>query len=176
MLSQVTDAMGPGQLSDMLKGLSTVTTVGSETVDGVATTHYKVSVDTSKLGSRLGARLDPSRLAGSRLPKTVTYDVWLDAGSRPVKLTWRTRTFSLELHFSKWGEPVHVVAPPASQVGSAASDRPSLPRFVWGPEGFLGGAGADESVAADSSEVLTGFRAGRCRRIRVGRGDLAGPD
>ena len=98
----------------MLKGLSTVTTVGSETVDGVATTHYKVSVDTSKLGSKLG--LDPSparreraaedghvrRLAGRRLP----------AGQADVA----TASSASTLHFSKWGEPVHVVAPPASQV------------------------------------------------------------
>ena len=40
MLSQITDAMGPGQIAQLLKGLSTVTTLGQETVDGVATTHY----------------------------------------------------------------------------------------------------------------------------------------
>jgi LppX_LprAFG lipoprotein len=117
MLSQITDTVGPGQITDLLKGLSTVTTVGPETVDGVATTHYKVSVDTSKLGSTLG--LDPSQLDGAALPKTVTYDVWLDSASRPVKLSMATTAFSLDLHFSKWGEPVHVVAPPASQVSSA---------------------------------------------------------
>jgi hypothetical protein len=117
MLSQITDAMGPGQIADLLKGLSTVTTVGQETVDAVATTHYKVAVDTSKLGSRLG--LDPGQLGGAKLPKTVTYDVWLDSASRPVKLSMAMTEFSVDLHFSKWGEPVHVVAPPASQVSSA---------------------------------------------------------
>jgi len=115
-LAKITDNLGPGQLAETLKGLSTLRTVGAETVDGVATTHYKVSIDTSKLGTTLG--LDPSQLGGAALPKTVAYDVWLDEGSRPVKLAMATSMFGMELHFSKWGEPVHVAAPPASQVSS----------------------------------------------------------
>jgi hypothetical protein len=27
-------------------------------------------------------------------------------------------SFAVELHFSRWNEPVHVVAPPASQVST----------------------------------------------------------
>ncbi len=120
MLSQITDSVGPGQFSDLLKGLSTVTRIGPETVDGVATTRYQVSVDTSKLGSKLGSTLglDPSQLSGAKIPKTISYDVWLDSGSRPVKLSMGTGEVGLDLHFSKWGEPVHVVAPPASQVST----------------------------------------------------------
>ena len=75
-----------------------------------------MSVDTSKLGSRLG--LDPSLLGGAQLPKTISYDIWLDGDARPVKLAMSSSEYSLDLHFSKWGEPVHVTAPPASQVGS----------------------------------------------------------
>jgi len=117
MLGQVTDAMGPGQFLDMLKGMSKVTRIGSENVDGVATTHYTVSVDTSKLGSKLG--FGSSQL-GAHLPKTVSYDVWLDESSRPVRLAMATSMYGLDLHFSKWGEQVHVVAPPASQVGDVS--------------------------------------------------------
>lgn len=116
MLAQIADNFGPGQLIETLKSVSTLHSVGAETVDGVATTHYKVTVDTSKLGSALG--LDPSQLGGADVPKTIEYDVWLDSGSRPVKVEMATSMFGIALHFSKWGEPVHVVAPPASQVGS----------------------------------------------------------
>jgi hypothetical protein len=52
------------------------------------------------------------------MPKVITYDVWVDAGSRPVKIASGLQGISIEMHFSRWGEPVHVVAPPASQVGT----------------------------------------------------------
>jgi hypothetical protein len=116
LLGQITDTLGPGQLTGMLKGLSTVAAVGPETVDGTPTTHYRVSVDTAKLGSKLG--LDPSRLHGAALPKTVRYDVWLDSRSRPVRVSLKTAELGADLHFSKWDQPVHVVPPPASQVSS----------------------------------------------------------
>lgn len=116
MFSKITDTLGPGQLIDTLKGLSTLHSLGSETVDGAVTTHYRVTVDTSTLGSALG--LDPSDLDGATLPKSLAYDVWLDSGSRPVKVSADVSEFSMELHFSHWGESVHVAAPPASQVGT----------------------------------------------------------
>lgn len=117
MFAKITDNLGPGQFLTTLKSLSTLKSLGAESVDGVASTHYRVTVDTSKLGSALG--LDPSQLGNdAALPKTVTYDVWLDAGSRPVKVSMTMSSFAMELHFSHWNEPVHVTAPPASQVSS----------------------------------------------------------
>lgn len=117
MFAKITENLGPGQLLATLKNLSTLRSLGAETVDGVAATHYRVTVDTTKLGSALG--LDPSQLRGDvSLPRTLSYDVWVDAGSRPVRVSMAMSSFAMELHFSRWGEPVHVVAPPASQVSS----------------------------------------------------------
>ncbi len=116
MLAQLTDNLGPSQLIETLKSVSTLRRLGPETVDGVATIHYKVTVDTSKLGSAFG--LAPGQFGGADVPKTIGYDVWLDAGSRPVKVAMATPMFGAQLHFSKWNEPVPVVVPPASQVGS----------------------------------------------------------
>lgn len=116
MFSKVTGTLGPAQLVETLKGLSTLHSLGSEAVDGVATTRYRVTVDTSKLSSTLG--LDPAQLGAASVPRSITYDVWLDAGSRPVKVSVDLSALSMELHFSKWGEPVHVVAPPASHVSA----------------------------------------------------------
>jgi hypothetical protein len=117
MFAKVTDNLGPGQIVATLKHLSTLRSLGSATVDGVSATHYRVTVETSKLGSALG--LDPSQLGThARLPKQMSYDVWVDASARPVKVSMNQGSFAVELHFSRWNEPVHVVAPPASQVST----------------------------------------------------------
>lgn len=116
MLANIADNLGPGQLADVLAGMSTLRSHGAETVDGVATTHYTVTVDTAKLGSTLG--VDPGQLGGEAPPKTLAYDVWLDEASRPVKLVLSSRMLGMELHFSRWDEPVRIVAPPASQVSA----------------------------------------------------------
>jgi hypothetical protein len=117
MLSQLPATMGRGQFSAIAKGLSTLKAVGRETVDGAATTHYQVSVDTSRLGTALG--IPTGQLGAVALPKTIRYDVWLDAGSRPVKVVMKYREYGVDLLFSRWGEPVHVAAPPPAQVGTA---------------------------------------------------------
>lgn len=110
-------ALNPSQMMDTFKSITTLTTVGSETVDGIQTTHYKVAVDTAKVANLMGlSQNQRSDLAS--MPKTLTYDVWVDGTSRPVKLSMAIQTMRMEMHFSKWGEPVHVVAPPASQVRS----------------------------------------------------------
>lgn len=105
--------MNPSQMMSAFTSIATFTKVGIETVDGVQSTHYKVALDTSKAIGMLGL---PQSQSGS-LPKTIDYDVWVDGMSRPVKIAATNPMVTMEMHFSKWGEPVHVVAPPASQVG-----------------------------------------------------------
>jgi hypothetical protein len=116
MLAQVTDNLGPGQVAQTLEGMSSLRKLGTETVDGVATTHYQVTLNTAKLTTTLG--LHPGQLGSAGVPKTLSYQVWLDSTSRPVKIAMTTPAFGVELHFSRWNEPVHVVAPPASQVST----------------------------------------------------------
>jgi hypothetical protein len=106
--------MNPADLMKAFQSISTLTKVGTETVDGVQTTHYKVTIDTAKAGALMGV---PDGSTGA-LPKTVTYDVWVDGSNRPVQVTIDMAMAKVDLHFSKWGQPVHVVAPPASQVST----------------------------------------------------------
>lgn len=115
MFGQITKNLDPAQLLASFKSISTLTTVGPENIDGIQTTHYRVTVDTSKIASTLGL---PAGDAASKLPKTLTYDVWLDADNRPFQISVINPQLTMTLHFSHWGEPVHVVAPPASQVSS----------------------------------------------------------
>lgn len=108
-------AMNPARLMQAFKSISTLTEVGTETVDGIQSTHYKVTVDTAKVGDLLGM---PQGAAAGSLPKSVSYDVWVDGTNRPVQVTMNNAMFTVDLHFSRWGQAVHVVAPPASQVSA----------------------------------------------------------
>lgn len=107
-------AMNPADLMKGFQSISTLTEVGTETVDGIQATHYEVSVDTAKIGDLVGM---PHGTTGS-MPKTLTYDVWVDGANRPVEITIDNPMVTVDLHFSAWGQPVHVVAPPASQVST----------------------------------------------------------
>ena len=107
-------AMNPAELSKAFESITTLTPRGTETVDGTPTTHYTVSVDTAKASSLFGV---PAGASGPSLPKSISYDVWVDGDNRPVQITLHNPAVTVDLHFSNWGEPVRVTAPPASEVG-----------------------------------------------------------
>ncbi|MFD7661189.1 hypothetical protein [Streptomyces sp. NPDC059788] len=100
-----------------------VTKVGTETVDGTATTHYKVSVDVAKLaeGNAQQAKQLRAQL-GDRLP----LDIWLDGQGRirQEKVEVRPKrgkqgssgartAVSTTLKFGDFGTEANVTAPPA---------------------------------------------------------------
>ncbi|MEV5596116.1 hypothetical protein [Streptomyces sp. NPDC052496] len=107
------------------KGISDkdVTKVGTETVDGTATTHYKVSVDVAELakGNAQQAKQLRAQL-GDRLP----LDIWLDGQGRVRQERVEVKpqggkqgsngartAVSTTLKFSDFGTDVNVTAPPA---------------------------------------------------------------
>lgn len=103
-----------------LMNAKSVTEVGTETVDGVSTTHYRLQAD---LGRSQGA------VAGASLPTSVPVDVWVDAQHRIVQekvaLSASAKASSsaapqqvntvTTIQLSDFGTPVDVTAPPASQ-------------------------------------------------------------
>ena len=124
----------PAHAIEQLKAAGTVTKVGTETIDGAATTKYRVTnLDISKLPQ--GAKI---KALGH--PKYGPIDVWIgDAngyiyretmsigftpaassgmGGQSVKMT-------MVVNLSKFGEAVHVTIPPASETGDATN----LPGF-----------------------------------------------
>ena len=115
VLSKINGSMSPAALAKVFRSITTLTKLGPATIDTIATTHYRVTVDVSKAASTLGL---PAGSATAALPKTIAYDVWLDSLTRPVMVSMHTPMGSLGLQFSQWGESVHVVAPPASQVST----------------------------------------------------------
>jgi hypothetical protein len=98
--------------------------VGSESLDGVETTHYRLRVDARRvLTSTLGEEL-PAGSWAQDLPKTLTYDVWVgDKDNLPRRLEYDVMGTSMTMTLTDWGEPVDIKAPPASQI----SDEKSYP-------------------------------------------------
>jgi hypothetical protein len=112
----------PASALSYLRGSSNVREVGEESIDGVDTTHYKVTVDLEKAVSRSDSitRESLRRVIQSSGKKTLPIDVWVDgkgfvrkvqyaqsAGGKAVKVT-------MNLH--DYGKPVTVSPPPADEV------------------------------------------------------------
>jgi hypothetical protein len=128
---------------------SDVTTVGPDTIRGVATTHYHALLD-------LGKAIDQAKVPPSLRPSlkqalslfgnesSIPVDIWVDAASRVRRLTETMNlpgvgAFSTTIDLYDFGVPVNVVAPPADQVAP-------LPSF-----GSLGGLGSGASGPTGSS-------------------------
>jgi hypothetical protein len=88
--------------------------VGKQTIDGVELEHYKVTVDTAALLKQLGTGV--AQPAG--MPKTVTYDLWLDSKHLLHRTSFTLSGVSFQADMSKWGQPVHVQKPAAGQITS----------------------------------------------------------
>lgn len=134
-------AMGLGTMMDQLDpakamtamedGISSVVYVGDE--DGLG--HYRMTVDLQKGMQALGSQL-PKELT-SQMPKTLSYDVWLDDQGRFSKMRMDDLPVgpgakgSMEMTLTGWGEDVDIEAPPADQVttmpdfGSMGASTPS---------------------------------------------------
>ena len=142
-------ALGIGSQSDPTKILAYlgkvsngVQLVGTETIRGVETTHYRATVDLTKAAD--AAELPPSlRAAVGRLSSKVgdiPVDVWIDADGllRREKLgmslgsflpaasgasgsTGGSATVTVQLDLYDFGAPVHVQAPPPDQVATLAN-------------------------------------------------------
>ena len=117
-----------------LRNAQDVTTVGTETVDGTRTTHYRFQAALPRSGSGM---------IGVSLPTSIPIDVWVDAqqhireerfvltvtasasASASVSAGTQSVTSTTELRMSDFGSPVTVTSPPAAQTadltGAAAS-------------------------------------------------------
>ena len=114
----------PTQALQQIEAAGSVKTVGSETIDGVQTTHYQITnLDLSKLPQ--GAKL---QALGN-----INYgpiDVWIgnkdgyvyrESASFTTSVSGQSASMSMKSDFSKFGEKVNVTVPPASAVFDASS-------------------------------------------------------
>lgn len=125
-LGSMVSSMGNMDPNTSLRALESSATsakaAGQQTIDGVQCTHYVISVDTKKM---LTAQLksmgnDPTLKASmqqalKRLPATLTEDIWVGTDHLPRQIK-TTVGRPMTMTMTKWGQPVKIVAPPASQV------------------------------------------------------------
>ena len=113
----------PASALSYLRGSSKVEEVGSEPVDGVETTHYKVTVDLERAAARShgGDREALKRLIQAGGVKTLPIDVWVDGKDYVRKVQYAQRigngkAVRITMNLHDFGSPVSVKPPPADSV------------------------------------------------------------
>jgi hypothetical protein len=128
----------PANILGSLRSVSSsVTTVGTEDIRGVKTTHYRANIDLTKAAAASGSKsgLDPATiteykkmLGSTSLPA----DVYLDPTGLPARLGFTIKpatgtaaasvlsSLSIAIDFYNYGKAntAAIVAPPASEVGT----------------------------------------------------------
>jgi hypothetical protein len=122
-------AGNPLQILDLLRRNGTVTEVGQETVDGVATTKYHAGIDLEKALTSTGVpKATVEEILRSGAPAQLPVDVWVGDDDGLVHQVQSTLavpspqgdvTTVTTVKLSDWGTPVAVEPPPSDQVYAA---------------------------------------------------------
>src|SRR5512132_1293461 len=116
-----------------LRGSTNTQKVGTETIDGVRTTHYRGTVDvqdaldqaTAKERKALRRLLDEAKAHGIDATST-TFDVWVGDDGLVRRLTQQVGSVGqVTMTFSHYGEPVQIAAPPAEETIDLSDLNPS---------------------------------------------------
>ena len=114
---QLTEALkqaDPSQMYDQFdKAVTDVKYIGEDTVDGEKTNKYELTLDTKSIADSLPT--DGSQ----QLPATITYTVWLDGKDHLRKVVFDAMGAKADMTMSKYGEPVDIQAPAASDTVKA---------------------------------------------------------
>jgi hypothetical protein len=122
----------PSQILGYLQGISSsVTNLGSATIRGVQTTHYRAVIDLNKAAqANPQAAAQYQKLTSQIHTSTLPVDVWTDSSNRVNQMRFQIPVpagtggstaggnVTLTLQLYDFGVPVTVVAPPADQVGT----------------------------------------------------------
>jgi LppX_LprAFG lipoprotein len=131
MYRQIFEQANPASITQGFEGaIKDLEAVGREEIDGTTTTQYRVTVDTQKvLAKILGKNALPEGSLGA-MPPTLTYDIWVgDDDNLPRRIESDMMGISATMELTDWGKPVHVEAPPPSQVSKKdlMAQLPSMP-------------------------------------------------
>lgn len=114
-LSGLVDSMGSmspeASISAMKGALKKVEYAGTAKVEGDEVHKYLVTADTSAVADQLG-----STPGAADLPKTLTYTMFVDDDHLMRRIDMTVSGQDIRMTVGKWGEPVDIKAPPASQV------------------------------------------------------------
>ena len=110
--SPVLESLNTGSLSpaESIKGfeagLQEVEDLGSEEIGGEPVEHYELTLDAAKTLAATGTKEVPG------LPKTLTYDVWLDEQDRMRRATYELSGVEVVMDLTDWGKDI-TIDPPA---------------------------------------------------------------
>jgi hypothetical protein len=120
-LDSIIKRANPAEQTKIFTGSKDAHRVGSESIDGVKTTHYEGTLTPEQAG-----KLDPQAQQAFKQfyqrsgANKVTFDLWVGKDSLPRKLVTHVSadkgTASSTMVFSDYNKPFSVSAPPASQV------------------------------------------------------------
>ena len=127
-LQQLGGSGDPTQFLSYLAKAGDVRKVGAEDINGTPTTHYHATIDFAKLAKSAGGAADSVRqlqkLTGQ---KSLPTDIWIDGNQRVRRQTVAISTqrpvpidFDLTIDYERFGVPVDVHAPAASETADAA--------------------------------------------------------
>jgi hypothetical protein len=111
-IAQSLNSMDPAaQVDEFAKAINQVTYLGETERSGVDVDHYRVRMDSSKIGSLAG---------GATLPKNVVMELFLDDDHRmrgmQMEVPVQGKKFVMDGTFSEFGKDVDVQKPAASQL------------------------------------------------------------
>ncbi len=113
--SGLTDQMDPlSSVKSMEAAVTKADRVGESKLDGVRVDHYRVEVDTTKMMK------DLKQPNPAGMPKSLTYDMWLDEDNLLRKMSFDVSGAAVEMLLSEWGKPVDVERPSLGDIVKAA--------------------------------------------------------
>jgi hypothetical protein len=98
----------PGEYDALAEAVDKVQNQGQEEVEGVASTHYVVTVDTQAWHDALP---EDSMHRQVDVEDSVAMDLWIDETSLPVRLEYSGASDKVRVDYTSWGAPIAVVAP-----------------------------------------------------------------
>jgi hypothetical protein len=118
MFEQMLGQLDPSKTFKAFDAVTKLQEKGTQEIDGVETTQYAVTVDTQRA---LKAQGMAGQVPPGQMPKTIVYDVWVDADNLVRKLRMNVQGNAVDMTLSQWGEPVDISAPPAGQTTDMGS-------------------------------------------------------
>jgi hypothetical protein len=90
-----------------------VVDLGEDTVNGVSTHHYRLTAN----GRAYAKYSHLTKSMGVKIPRTLTYNMWLDADGRATKVVaGLPGSGTMTMVMGDWGAPVHIQVPPKRQI------------------------------------------------------------
>lgn len=134
LVSQEQQTADPSKALQQISSAGTIDQVTPDQVNGQPATRYRITVNTQKLLnsnfiSPQMRQLLESAQAVSKLPPSMTYDVWISADNLPAKMDLtedltvqgKKVDVSIVMTYSDWGAPVTITVPSPAEVGPLPS-------------------------------------------------------